>query len=421
MGRSMTLPPVKQLLLLLITIPCIYKINATNTDSLLSSSIKNNEQDCNLNTPTWPLHPQKLTTPAGYPLYYLLPPKTKTPPQGVLIYLHGCYHSGHDFFLMPEERIIVQHALCSNLAVVSLESSDQNWGCWREADAALFWDADDYDNNQYNIDYDDYDNYHFGDDAITKWMEYVDLPKNLPRYGMGVSSGASILLSGFMSGDILKLDAVASYIIYPGQVDYNNMEEDLPPPTIFVHMPKDGATADHVANYRRKMVQNEIGVKEFMVHSKPFDVARCVSKIPELGGEEKCLKLITHLIDNYAHLLDPDTFEVKVGHEDKGWLKAWNEIKTELVGANGSIDSFKDVYYTSKMGREEKDGQLALIPELTFKSTPWIWACVLEEIGVCYARHKMTVEYIDEVFQFFREHGGGGMDGEKDTSIGGEL
>ena len=347
-----------------------------------------------------PLRPMTCFSSTGYPLFYLLPHDVNSPASnhvggigGVVVYLHGCGHSGHDFFLMPEERIIVSEALRRNLAVLSLESIDREWGCWLN-------DDEDFDEN--------------GDsggalwnsetkqDVVTEWMERVGLPDHLPRLGMGVSAGASLL---FIHHKTLRLNAISSYIIYPGLVDTKNVRsKDYMIPTVFVHMPRDRGTAYHVKNYVSILHSNSVPVEEYEVRPKQFDLSRCVSRLPELGADG-CKVWVEYLTSKHPELLDPLTFEVKVDHESPHWLEAWNEVVDLL---HDDVHDRADVLYATRDGEKEGDGgigdndecKLATLPNKTLRDQPWLLACVIEEIGVSFARHKMTAEYLDEVFDF---------------------
>ena len=138
-------------------------------------------------------------------------------PKSVLFFAHGCNGKAVNFWDrspecpscvgLPEERLIVLHALSKHFAVLTISSSQKCWTLGKELAVVK--------------------------DIIRWWVEKNKLEK-LPLVGLGASSGGyflSVLATKF------KFDSI-TLMIAEGLYEQMEVTERYPP-TLFVHMPKD--------------------------------------------------------------------------------------------------------------------------------------------------------------------------------------
>jgi hypothetical protein len=160
-------------------------------------------------------------------------------PTSVLFLAHGCNHQGTDFWWfaspdssksclgLPEEVRIAKAALKAGLAVVAVTSTDRMSGCWNfEVDGPIVRDA------------------------LAAFKAKAQLVASLPVVAFGASSGGAFVLQlpALMPG----LKAVVSQIMaIPPAMLPSPM-----PPTLFVHMARDGRTTSMVHKCVRKLKQS---------------------------------------------------------------------------------------------------------------------------------------------------------------------
>ncbi|XP_022947012.1 uncharacterized protein LOC111451016 [Cucurbita moschata] len=160
-------------------------------------------------------------------------------PKAVLFFAHGCNGKAINFWDkspkcpscvgLPEERLIVLHALSRHFAVLTISSSQKCWTLGKElaiVKGIIFW-----------------------------WVKKNKL-KKLPLVGLGASSGGYFLS---VLATKLKFNSI-TLMIAEGLYEQMEVTERYPP-TLFVHMPKD--------QFRQQKINENM---EFL-KSKGVDVA----------------------------------------------------------------------------------------------------------------------------------------------------
>ncbi|KDO60924.1 hypothetical protein CISIN_1g0409891mg, partial [Citrus sinensis] len=160
-------------------------------------------------------------------------------PKAVLFLAHGCNGRAVHFWDrspncpncigLPEERLLVLHALSRGFAIITISSAGR---CWTLGEERLVVR-----------------------EIIRWWVERHKLEK-LPLVALGASSGG-YFVSALAKG--LRFSSIA-LMIAEGLFDQMDIPEDYPP-TLFVHMPKD--------SYR----QRKIGEFLVVLRNKGIDVA----------------------------------------------------------------------------------------------------------------------------------------------------
>lgn len=139
----------------------------------------------------------------------------------VLLLFHGCEHSAEDWFVLPEEVLVVCEALRRNWSVVAFSSTDRTSGCWD-----LFYPA--LGNRDVIRVY----------QSLQEWIrKYFVAADNLQLYALGVSSGGSFV--SILSTFLPHISAQAIYMSPGSFLPLSSSFHWTPPPTCFVHMSKD--------------------------------------------------------------------------------------------------------------------------------------------------------------------------------------
>ncbi|CAJ1966856.1 unnamed protein product [Cylindrotheca closterium] len=210
---------------------------------------------------TVPLGPKAITI-HGMEHYYLLPHKR---PEGVLIFFHSCHRSGSSFFQYPEDRIIAYDALQRGVAVFAPTSKDRESGCWTQKDLPTI------------------------QEIVEEWVYSHDL-NELPRMGMGDSSGASYLFFVFST---LKLKSMALYNTNQIFLQENMKKKSGKAiPTVFVSMKEDEILTKRMTKNYEQMSSTGIPAKQFQISPHPFSSSLCYSRFPEFENDD-CEKLHT--------------------------------------------------------------------------------------------------------------------------------
>ncbi|MGV2337482.1 MAG UNVERIFIED_CONTAM: hypothetical protein LVR18_26505 [Planctomycetaceae bacterium] len=313
-------------------------------------------------------------------MFYMLPAANATA-SGLLILFHGCSHAGEDMFRLPEHRIVAITALRHGLAVLALTSSDRDTGCWSEYDVIRL--------QQESI--------------VDEWMKTVGLPPDLPRMGIGTSSGALILFSAYK---VLRFRAMASYIMPDGfttqdMIIRTNGATNLPA-TAFVHMPKDKLTSVSVARQASALRLLGVPTKVFDVPAPhPFTPELCDRRLPEVG-DRRCQNFLARVRSRYPGLLD---------------------------GANNVLQPFvagdwQTVFQDSKLNDDLRHfvgappAEKGQLNPLQFSGHSWSRAAMVEEISVSYGEHEMTCEHQNEVFDFLMRNAGIEFESDNDQCQG---
>ncbi|KAL3502868.1 hypothetical protein ACH5RR_037317 [Cinchona calisaya] len=179
-------------------------------------------------------------------------------PKGVLFLAHGCNGRAANFWDkspkcktcvgLPEERLIVLHALARKFAVLAVSSAGR---CWTYGEELLIVK-----------------------DIIKWWLAKKNLEK-LPLVGLGASSGGyfiSVLATELKFSSITIMIAEGMF----GQMDITGSY----PPTLFVHMPKDEARKQKIDKYLVVLKEKGIDVAEIKCMEFPLSPNYFADVIP---------------------------------------------------------------------------------------------------------------------------------------------
>ncbi|KAL8512477.1 hypothetical protein ACS0TY_018812 [Phlomoides rotata] len=181
-------------------------------------------------------------------------------PKAILFLAHGCNGRAANFWDksanclncvgLPEERLIVLHALARNFAVLAISSKGACWSLGEER-----WIVK---------------------DMIEWWITKQKLEK-LPMFALGASSGGyfvSVLATK------LKFKAIA-LMIAEGVFSHLDITSNYPS-TLFVHMPKDETRKRKIEKYLVVMREKGIDVAEVKCMEFPLTPQFFSNRIPGL-------------------------------------------------------------------------------------------------------------------------------------------
>lgn len=278
--------------------------------------------------------------------YFMLPKSSFPKPRGLLVVLHACKQSGLEFFHLPEDRIVAQHALQKGLAVLSLTSQDRVSGCFTQQDVS--WVGK----------------------VVNEWTKLHSL-RNLPRFGLASSSGASFLFFVFQE---LKLESMVVYNT-PQSFLPDDVEEKVMIPTVFVTMPADKNMAKRMRKNHDDLVRQQIPTLLLRVAPRPFAKPICDARFPEMLAHD-CYQIFDVLQQNHSTLLDKDGFVTK------DWNSGQWQSLFETLGVDSRTD---DLYFQTPTA---------------FSGHSWTWAALEQEVQTCHAYHAMTAEHHANILDF---------------------
>lgn len=181
-------------------------------------------------------------------------------PKAVLFLAHGCNGRAVHFWDrspncpncigLPEERLLVLHALARRFAVITISSAGR---CWTLGEEKLVVR-----------------------DIIRWWVERHKLEK-LPLVALGASSGG-YFVSALAKG--LRFNGVA-LMIAEGVFNQMDIPEDYPP-TLFVHMPKDSYRQRKIGEFLEVLRNKGIDVAEIECMEFPLSRNFFADRIPGL-------------------------------------------------------------------------------------------------------------------------------------------
>ncbi|KAK8496056.1 hypothetical protein V6N12_034376 [Hibiscus sabdariffa] len=181
-------------------------------------------------------------------------------PKAVLFLAHGCSGRAVNFWDrspkcakcvgLPEERMIVLHALALKFAVLTISSAGR---CWTFGEERLIVK-----------------------DIITWWVKRQNLGK-LPLVALGASSGGYFVSA--IAND-LKFSSI-SLMIAEGLFDHMDIKEDYPP-TLFVHMPKDIRRQKKITEFMEVLRKKGVDVAEIECVELPLSPTFLSDRIPGL-------------------------------------------------------------------------------------------------------------------------------------------
>ncbi|KAE8655804.1 protodermal factor 1-like [Hibiscus syriacus] len=181
-------------------------------------------------------------------------------PKAVLFLAHGCSGRAVNFWDrspncpkcvgLPEERLIVLHALARKFAVLTISSAGR---CWTFGEERLIVK-----------------------DIITWWVNRQNLEK-LPLVALGASSGGYFVSA--IAND-LKFSSI-TLMIAEGLFDHMDIKEDYPP-TLFVHMPKDLHRQQKITEFMEVLRNKGVNVAEIECTELPLSPTFLSDRIPGL-------------------------------------------------------------------------------------------------------------------------------------------
>ncbi|GER29210.1 acetyl-coenzyme A carboxylase carboxyltransferase subunit beta [Striga asiatica] len=179
-------------------------------------------------------------------------------PKAVLFLAHGCSGKAVNFWDkspncpncigLPEERLIVLHALARKFAVLAVSSKEI---CWSLGDERLIVK-----------------------DIIRWWTAKQKLDK-LPLFALGASSGGYFVS---VLANEMKFKSIA-LMIAEGVYSHLEITKDYPS-TLFVHMPKDGTRKWKIEKYLAVMREKGIDVAEVKCSEFPLMPHFFANRIP---------------------------------------------------------------------------------------------------------------------------------------------
>ncbi|KAJ0052105.1 hypothetical protein Pint_01439 [Pistacia integerrima] len=182
-------------------------------------------------------------------------------PKAVLFLAHGCNGRAVNFWDrsskcpkcigLPEERLLVLHALTRKFSVLTISSSRR---CWTLREERVIVK-----------------------DIIQWWVERHKLEK-LPLVALGASSGG-YFVSALATN--LRFSSV-TLMIAEGVFDQMDIPEDYPP-TLFVHMPKDSYRQRKIGEYMEVLRNKGIDVAEVECMEFPLSRNFLADRVPGLG------------------------------------------------------------------------------------------------------------------------------------------
>ncbi|KAK5835088.1 hypothetical protein PVK06_010773 [Gossypium arboreum] len=182
-------------------------------------------------------------------------------PKAVLFLAHGCScravnfwdksHKCPECVGLPEDRLLVLHALARKFAVLTISSVGE---CWTFGKERLIVE-----------------------DIITWWVNRQNLGK-LPLVALGASSGGYFVSA--IAND-LKFSSI-TLMIAEGLFDRMDIKEDYPP-TLFVHMPKDTHRQQKITEFMQVLRSKRVHVAEIKCMELPLSPTFLSDRIPGVG------------------------------------------------------------------------------------------------------------------------------------------
>ncbi|XP_073127195.1 uncharacterized protein [Henckelia pumila] len=179
-------------------------------------------------------------------------------PKAVLFLAHGCNGRAANFWDtspncptcvgLPEERLIVLHALARKFAVLAISSKGRCWAPRKER-----WIAKD----------------------IIQWWVAERMLGKLPLFALGASSGGYFVSVLAME---VRFKGI-SLMIAEGEFNHLDITKDYPA-TLFVHMPKDETRKQRIEKYMMAMSGMGIDVTEIKCMEFPLTPELFANRIP---------------------------------------------------------------------------------------------------------------------------------------------
>jgi hypothetical protein len=148
-------------------------------------------------------------------------------PRGIAVLFHACGQQSEDWFELPEHRKIVQQLRKDHIALIALSSDNTVSRCW----STRFPASQNEDVARVTM-------------AVRQWIHSYDL-QSIPMYGIGISSGGT-LLSILSTSELMPRFASQVLYISPGSMRAFKRASKTYPNTLFAHFRND----NHYASQR---------------------------------------------------------------------------------------------------------------------------------------------------------------------------
>ncbi|XP_004491349.1 uncharacterized protein [Cicer arietinum] len=226
-------------------------------------------------------------------------------PKGVIFLAHGCNGKAINFWDksfecsdcigLPEERLLVLHALAQRFAVVTISSEHRCWTYGKELLVVK--------------------------DILEWWIGKRRLGK-LPLVALGASSGGYFVS---LLATVKKFNSIV-LMIAEGMFEEIDINEDYPP-TLFVHMPKDLYRQQKIDEYVEVLKDKRIDVGVVECMEFPLSPGTLADRIP---GLDQTLSKILFEIFKEKGFVDQNGYMRKDGRKTK-WKKVLEERKNILI------------------------------------------------------------------------------------------
>jgi len=219
----------------------------------------------------------------GVEMYISLPPQYEQQGgvKGVLLAFHGCSHSGLDWFRLPEEGVIVRHALTRQVAVVAFTSYDRHSGCWSLQDRVHV------------------------PNAFTKLQDAHAWAKAAPLFAIGASSGGSFVSS--IPADLSGIRGLMIQIARPNPGHVAKWHKPLPKSVYLVGMTGDPSLAPAFKAYSQSDEVKAARIRVRAVETSPCAVTpkRLMERVYDMT-QETADSVVAQLVKRL--ILHHDTF-----------------------------------------------------------------------------------------------------------------
>ncbi|XVF58540.1 hypothetical protein PTKIN_Ptkin07bG0074400 [Pterospermum kingtungense] len=237
----------------------------------------------------------------GTDLIWQIPDSRKA----VLFLAHGCSGRAVNFWDrsskcpkcigLPEERLVVLHALARKFAVLTISSTGV---CWTFGEEKMIVE-----------------------DIIRWWVKRQKLEK-LPLVALGASSGGYFVS---VLANYLRFSSI-TLMIAEGIFDQMDIVENYPP-TLFVHMPKDVHRQQKITKFMEVLRNKGIDVAEIECKELPLSPTFLSDRIP---GLNQAISARLFNLFREKGFINENGYMKRDGHKTN-WEEALHDSKTFLL------------------------------------------------------------------------------------------
>ncbi|OVA00203.1 hypothetical protein BVC80_8695g18 [Macleaya cordata] len=229
-------------------------------------------------------------------------------PKAVLFLAHGCNGRAVNFWDrspscpncvgLPEERLIILHALARKFAVLTISSSGRCWSFWEEGSIVK---------------------------GIIRWWVEKNKLEKLPLVALGASSG------GYFVSALANDMSFSSIALMIAEGVFGGMDiPDNYPPTLFVHMPKDRTRMRLIGENMETLRQRGVDVAEVKCMEFPLTPNFLSDRI---SGLDEAVSVKLFELFHEKGFVDENRFMRNDGRATR-WKEALKEKKTILLDKN---------------------------------------------------------------------------------------